>query len=290
MSMHRRWGPAEAHTNTGLRCSAGFRLTTGFPTSTLVRGHPTPCLPSASAPVVPRLRPTLGRTQLLAASACVRVRADLGDSLTGAPRRRTSLGANRVSQVTGLSSCCVPCFQTPPGVLTARPLLVRGQHRRPQVALHPGHPVSGSFRGQLNTAHLLACLRIAGVVTSTVARLASGVGGLALRRAGLSPAGQQTRFHEVIAASNPPRPAFPGRTMPPSARVRSLHHRHRRGWLDLLCHGLSPFISRRLWPAHGDDAVLRSSANMSTITESWHPVHADYALCTSQASSQRCAR
>ena len=56
-----------------------------------------------------------------------------------------------------------------------------------------------SFRGHIPTAHTLACLRFAGLVTETVARLATGSGGLTLGRAGFAPAGQRTKFHGVIA-------------------------------------------------------------------------------------------
>ncbi len=56
-----------------------------------------------------------------------------------------------------------------------------------------------SFRGHLPTAHTLACLRFAGRVTETVARLATGSGGLTFGRAGFSPAGRLTKFHGVIA-------------------------------------------------------------------------------------------
>ena len=133
--------------------------------------------------------------------------------MTGAPRRRNSFGANRVSQVTGLSSGCVPCFQTPPGAFATRPfsaaIAVAFSEYGPL-----GTPECHSFRGQLCTAHGPACLRFAGVVTFTVARLASGVSGLTLHRAGFAPAGQHTRFLEAIASSDPPRPAGPGRTMP----------------------------------------------------------------------------
>jgi hypothetical protein len=59
-------------------------------------------------------------------------------------------------------------------------------------------------------------------VAVTVARLATGAGGLTLRRTGFAPAGQRTRFHEVIASSIPPRPASPGRTMRP-IRQRQAH-------------------------------------------------------------------
>ena len=47
---------------------------------------------------------------------------------------------------------------------------------------------------------MLACLRIADLVTEAVARLTTGSGGLAPGRAGFAPVGQQTKFHGVIAA------------------------------------------------------------------------------------------
>ncbi|MFB3112561.1 MAG: hypothetical protein ACE10G_11055, partial [Gemmatimonadales bacterium] len=46
---------------------------------------------------------------------------------------------------------------------------------------------------------MLACLRFAGCVTETVARLATGSGGLTLDRAGFAPAGRQTKFQGDIA-------------------------------------------------------------------------------------------
>ena len=48
-----------------------------------------------------------------------------------------------------------------------------------------------SFRGHNPTAHTLARLRFADLVTETVARLATGSGGLTLGRAGFAPAGQR---------------------------------------------------------------------------------------------------
>ena len=51
-------------------------------------------------------------------------------------------------------------------------------------------------------AHTLACLRFAGPISETVARLATGLGGLTLRRTGFAPAGRHTKFHEGIATSN----------------------------------------------------------------------------------------
>ncbi len=78
----------------------------------------------------------------------------------------------------------------------------RGRHRL-QGKQNPRHPESHSFRGHLPTAHSLACLRFADLVTETVARLATGSGGLTPGRAGFAPAGQHTKFHEGIATSNP---------------------------------------------------------------------------------------
>jgi len=51
-------------------------------------------------------------------------------------------------------------------------------------------------------AHTLACLRFADPIAETVARLATGLGGLTLSRTGFAPAGRRTTFHEGIATSN----------------------------------------------------------------------------------------
>jgi hypothetical protein len=58
------------------------------------------------------------------------------------------------------------------------------------------------FRGRRPTARTLVCLRIAGLVTKTGARLTTGSGGLTLGRAGFAPAGRLTKFHGDIASSN----------------------------------------------------------------------------------------
>jgi hypothetical protein len=83
------------------------------------------------------------------------------------------------------------------------------------VKQNPGHPGWHRFRGRKPHGHTLACLRFAGLVAETVARLATGSGGLTLGRAGFAPAGRRTKFHGVIAASIPLRPAVPGRTVLP---------------------------------------------------------------------------
>ncbi len=56
-----------------------------------------------------------------------------------------------------------------------------------------------SFRGHVPTAHTLAYLRFADLVTETAARLATGSGGLTPGRAGFAPAGRQIEFHGAIA-------------------------------------------------------------------------------------------
>jgi hypothetical protein len=60
---------------------------------------------------------------------------------------------------------------------------------------------------------MLACLRFAGLVAETVARLTTGSAGLTLGRAGFAPAGRQieiSRSHRI--SSNPNRPVEPGRS------------------------------------------------------------------------------
>ena len=69
-----------------------------------------------------------------------------------------------------------------------------------------GPSASGKTRGfgaAYPMAHMFARLRIADHISGTVARLATGSGGLTLGRAGFAPAGRQTKFHEVIASSFP---------------------------------------------------------------------------------------
>ena len=86
----------------------------------------------------------------------------------------------------------------------------------------PGLPECTLFEAAFPTAHTLARLRIASRITTTVARLATGWGGLPLRRTGFAPAGRQSEFHELIASPIPFGPACPGRTkfpVPPFERA-----------------------------------------------------------------------
>ena len=75
----------------------------------------------------------------------------------------------------------------------------RGRHRLHAIT-NARQPELALFRGHPPTAHMLACLRIADLVTEAVARLTTGSGGLTPGRTGFAPAGQQTKFHGVIAA------------------------------------------------------------------------------------------
>jgi hypothetical protein len=153
----------------------------------------------------------------------------------GSPRRRPTsmqelvlnqphvLLQTRDASETGHRLSAIPDFfeqrQGPPGLLgrplpacrgatprRIRPLLdptslredLRRDHHRLHVKQNARHPVNHSFRGHITTAHMLACLRFAGLVTETVARLTTGSGGLTPGRAGSAPAGRQTKFHGVI--------------------------------------------------------------------------------------------
>jgi hypothetical protein len=59
------------------------------------------------------------------------------------------------------------------------------------------------FVAAFPTAHALACLRFAGCIAASVARLATGSGGLTPGQAGFAPARRLTRFLELIASFDP---------------------------------------------------------------------------------------
>jgi len=207
-------GPFESSHQHGPPLLGRVRAPSRSPASPLVCSPPTPLLSSASAPVVPRLRPTSVRTLLLCPS---RGRQPV--------RSRTRCASERIYRIS-----VAPDFseegQGPPRLL-GRPLRAcRGRRpRRVRALLAHGGESAVAFRqsnalGTRNvigfvaawpTAHALACLRINAPVARIAARLATGPGGLTPDRAGFAPAGQQTGFHEVIASLIPPRPAWPGR-------------------------------------------------------------------------------
>jgi hypothetical protein len=76
---------------------------------------------------------------------------------------------------------------------------LRRERHRLRAKQNARRPEWHSFRGHNPTAHVLACLRFASLVAETVARLATGPGGLTPGRAGFAPAGRRTKFHGVIA-------------------------------------------------------------------------------------------
>jgi len=82
--------------------------------------------------------------------------------------------------------------------------LLRSVRRSLRVKRAPSAPgMFIDFVAAFPTAHALARLRFAGFVADSVARLATGSGGLTPGRAGFAPAGQLTEFHDVIASIDP---------------------------------------------------------------------------------------
>jgi hypothetical protein len=125
------------------------------------------------------------------AGACCR--ATVGDwspalHLTGSFR-----GASGISQVTGPSSSHVPWSCTPPGAVASCPsLLATAVAFRHRGTLGSRDYVL--FEAAFPTAHVLAHLRIADVVTAIVARLRYRPAGLSFDRTGFAPAGWLLQF------------------------------------------------------------------------------------------------
>ncbi len=245
-SMRQTWVPPEDLLHTGRLGSAGSELPASSPASLLLCSPPRAVrrsltamrLPGEAWPRLPRLLgPRLrfpSPTAYLDARACSEPAAHapanarrVGD---GSPAlRKTGLlrGEARTSRVTGPSSSCAPwstrsLSAAPP--LRIRPLLAptslredpRRGRRRLQGKENPRHPECHSFRGRNPTAHTLARLRFAGPVAETVARLATGSGGLTPGRAGFAPAGRRIEISwSHRKSSNPNRPAEPDRTFSP---------------------------------------------------------------------------
>jgi len=148
-----------------------------------------------------------GRRHVRPLTCCA---SETGHRLSAAPE--FSRGKARASQVTGPSSSCVLWSNTPPDTAPYWPDFTQ----RAVVAFdefqHSRHPGRYRFRGRCPTARTFACLRFADGISTTVARLATGSGGLTLGRAGFAPAGRCTKFHGGIASSNSLRPTGLGRT------------------------------------------------------------------------------
>src|SRR5215467_1642073 len=125
--------------------------------------------------------------------------------LTNNGPSKESVDKHSISQVPGPSSSYVPWSNTPPETPPSSPR----RHICKGVLLPSGKTgpsASGKmigFGAACPMARTFAYLRIADAISGTVARLATGPGGLTLGRAGFAPAGRQTKFHEGIATSNP---------------------------------------------------------------------------------------
>ena len=215
--MRRSWVPPGAHVNTGRLCSAGSGSHSRSPTSQLVCGPPTPLLSSASAPVVPRLRPTSPRALLLCPT---RGRQRV--------RPRTCCTSERVHRIS-----VAPVFfeeeQGPPRLL-GRPLRACRGRRPRRVRRSPrpcrrvrcglqaiqslGHPGCHRFRGCM--AHGPRPTR-SRAYASTHPSPETLQGSLPVR-AGSPLTGRVSHplddvrgFPELIASFIPPWPAGPGR-------------------------------------------------------------------------------
>ena len=161
------------------------------PTSKLLCSPPTPSLPSAAAPVVPRKTAYLGAQVLFFTAAPVPPQTGATPE-TFLPRLPTS----RLSpeEKRGDPRCLGHPLRACRG---PRPRRVRTAPRPSRGAVAVAFKLTEAlgtrhlcqFRGYLPTAHTLAYLRIAGPVTGPGARLATGPGGLTLGRAGFAPAG-----------------------------------------------------------------------------------------------------
>ncbi len=195
-SMHWSWFPPKDHINTGRLCSAGSESPTSSPTSKLVCSPPTSSPPSAATSVplahgLPRCR-----SLFFAGRACSCQHAARRRRITGSPQDRVR--SRRGKDLPGYWA--VPFVRAmvehPAGYDPSSPLLLFEKiYGEAVVCLqakqNPRHPERHSFRGRNPTAHTLACLRFAGLVAETVARLTTGPGGLTPGRAGFAPAGRR---------------------------------------------------------------------------------------------------
>ena len=161
--------------------------------------------PSATAPVP--LAGGLPRCECLfyapwADDTCTRIRVVRRRRVTGSPQDRN--GSRRGEGLPGYGA-----------ILFVRAMVEHPAGYGPLLAHHTEKPLLPSgksgpwasgkvigFGAACPMAHTFACLRIAGVISGPVARLATGSGGLTLGRAGFAPAGRHTKFHEGIASSN----------------------------------------------------------------------------------------
>ena len=193
--MHRSWFPPEVHINTGRLCSAGSGC---HPVPRRHRSYAALRLP---APVgrgsgFPCRRPTSMRALVLCPvgrRTCVRERACVGDGSPGL--RDAGIVEERRGPPRLLGRPLRACRGRTPRRIRAPP---RPSAERPLLPSGNSAPwASGKiivFGAACPTAHTLACLRIAGPVAATVARLATGLAGSALAGRGLHPLDDKPNF------------------------------------------------------------------------------------------------
>ena len=104
-----------------------------------------------------------------------------------------------------------PAGYDPPSPLLLFEKIYGEDHCCLQDFLTLGHPEQLVFEA-VPTAHTLACLRQRPPRCRDRRQARYRPGGLTRGRAGFAPAGRLTKFHGVIASSNPNRPTGPGRT------------------------------------------------------------------------------
>ena len=161
--------------------------------------------PSATAPVpLAGGLPRCGRLfcATWADDTCARTRVVRRRRVTGSPQDRD--GSRRGEGLPGAWAVLFvrAMVEHPTGYV---PLLAHLTERSLEPSGNAAPWASGKmigFGAAWPMAHTLACLRFAGPLSETVARLATGLGGLTLSRAGFAPAGRRTKFHEGIATSN----------------------------------------------------------------------------------------
>jgi len=135
-----------------------------------------------------------------------RASADARRAGDGSPALRTTgflRGEARTSRVAGPSSSCAPWSNTPPDTTLPCPYFSSRRSTEgpssPSGSLEPSASGLYEFRDRNPTAHTLACLRIAGHIAETVARLATGWAGSPLAGRDSHLLDDKSKFQGVIA-------------------------------------------------------------------------------------------
>ena len=204
MSAHWAWFSSEDHIDTGRLCSAGSRRD---PVPRRPRSYAALRLPASfgHGSGSPCQWPTSLRALVLcpvADDTCAHQRVMRRRRVTGSPQDRD--GSRRGEGLPGSWTVLFvrAMVEHPAGY---GPLLAHLTERLLWPSGNSAPWASGKmigFGAACPMARTFACLRIADAISGTVARLATGSGGLTLGRAGFAPAGRRTKFHEGIISSN----------------------------------------------------------------------------------------